>query len=144
MPSPQLGNVQLFRQPSVSMSLPSSQASPPFITASPQKVQPGFPQAPVRHTPWEEGAPAGKAFVSHVSQVSLMAPSPHANLQSVLQPSPSIALPSSQSSAPAGPFTTPSPQKLQLSMPHAAPARHAPWVAGAFAGNVFVSHVSQA
>src|SRR5262252_2727738 len=78
------GKVQLLWQPSVSMLLPSTHPSLPLTTPSPQKVQPGDPQVPVRHSPWDEGALAGKALPSHFSHSSLMMLSPQIGRQSTL------------------------------------------------------------
>jgi len=125
MPSPHVGSVQLLRQLSVSMLLPSSHSSLPFLMPSPQKTQPLVPHvAPVRQGPWVEGAVDGKAFVSHVSHVWLMMPSPHVgSMQLLRQLSVSMLLPSSHCSPP---LTMPSPQKVQLSVPHVFPVRQAP------------------
>ena len=70
--------VQSFSQPSPLTALPSSHCSPPLTLPSPQNVQPGFPQVPVRHAPWVEGALDGKSAPSHFSQASLRIPSPQA------------------------------------------------------------------
>ena len=98
-PSPQ--RVQSFRQPSVSMVFPSSQASPACLMPSPQKVHcAGAPGA--RHV-----RPAGTDVPSHVSPSAACSwLSPHL-VQSFRQPSVSTPLPSSHIS-PAW-FTLPSP-----------------------------------
>src|SRR5262252_720030 len=112
IPSPQVGGgVQLLRQPSVSTALPSSHTSSPLTMPSPQKVQPGEPQVPVRHGPWDDGALARKASPSHFSQSALMTPSPHSCRKQLFgQASLSMLLPSSQNSPS---LTMPSPQKVQ-------------------------------
>src|SRR2546425_9225801 len=130
MPSLHVGSVQLLRQPSVSMAFPSSHCSLPFLMPSPQKTQPSVPHvAPVRQGPWVEGAVDGKAAPSHVSHVWLMMPSPHVgSMQLLRQLSVSMLLPSSHCSPP---LTMPSPQKVQLSVPHVFPVRQATWGEGA-------------
>src|SRR5437667_10358268 len=76
-PAGSAGGVQSFWQLSLLTSLPSSHSSLPFLMPSPQKTQPLVPHvAPVRQGPWVEGAVDGKAFVSHVSHVWSMVPSP--------------------------------------------------------------------
>jgi len=124
-PAGSAGGVQSFWQLSLLTSLPSSHSSLPFLMPSPQKVQASAPHvAPVRQAPWDEGALDGKALVSHVSHVWLMMPSPHVgSVQLLRQLSVSMLLPSSHSSLP---FLMPSPQKVQLSVPHVFPVRQAP------------------
>src|SRR5262252_9079606 len=105
--------LQSFAQASVLMLLPSSHSSPPLTMPSPQKVQLGAPQEkPVRHGPWDEGAPVGKAPPSQVSQASLIIPSPQVGggVQLLRQPSVSTALPSSHTSSP---LTMPSPHSCR-------------------------------
>src|SRR4030095_2954132 len=68
-------------------------------------------QVPVRHAPWDEGALAGKAPPSQVSQESLMIPSPHSCVMHMFGPPPvSAPLPSSHCSPP---LTRPSPHTVQ-------------------------------
>ena len=124
-PAGSAGGVQSFWQLSLLTSLPSSHSSLPFLMPSPQKTQPLVPHvAPVRQGPWVEGAVDGKAAPSHVSHVWLMMPSPHVgSMQLLRQLSVSMLLPSSHCSPP---LTMPSPQKVQLSVPHVFPVRQAP------------------
>src|SRR5204862_294353 len=135
--------MQSFRQPSLLLLLPSSHWSLPLTMPSPQNVQPGFPQVPVRHAPCEEGALAGEAVPAHYSAQAaggwMMLFAHTGKTQSFRRPSVSMLPPSSHCSPP---LTMPSPQNVQPSTPQAPLVRQAPWELGAFAGKAVPSHFS--